>query len=387
MRKIFSFMAMAAVVLMMASCGGNEGNNPEPKNYKVEVKSVTRHEISVKVTQNDKTKYFYCDILDLKTFLDNTEKRVQTEIKTKVALAKVTNPNLKYPALLYQDFAERVFKDLTAGTDYAIFMCVVDEDYKIVGDIEYAVITTESPILGPFTVGAGKQIIFSRGNLRYNPSGKVWEFAEKQYECVGKDNENISNPAYTGWLDLFGWGTGDAPTKCSGTFGDDSDYETFTDWGDNVIRNGGNQPKLWRSLTKEEMEYLLYSRKDAETLHGIASVNNVEGYILLPDEWQLPNGLKFNAVKNVKEESSDSYLGDEWNKMEENGAVFLPKAGLRRGTYYAHDLTTLSEGYWLKDGMIKIPSYNYAEEIWEIAVHSVYQNHVGQPIRLVQDVK
>ena len=128
MQKFLSFLAMGAIVLGMASCGGNEGNNPEPKNYKVEVKSVTRHEISVKVTANDKTKYFYCDILDLKTFLDDTEKRVQTTIETTVKMAKFGNPDLAFPALLYQDFAERVFKDLTAGTDYAIFMCVVDED-------------------------------------------------------------------------------------------------------------------------------------------------------------------------------------------------------------------------------------------------------------------
>ena len=208
MQKFLSFLAMGAIVLGMASCGGNEGNNPEPKNYKVEVKSVTRHEISVKVTANDKTKYFYCDILDLKTFLDDTEKRVQTTIETTVKMAKFGNPDLAFPALLYQDFAERVFKDLTAGTDYAIFMCVVDEDYKIVGDIEYTIISTEAQTTLPdrFVKCQTLWLDFIPFYLYTNPE---WYFDTQKWNLVSPGNgtmlcinmpgtmTNYSNKVYT----------------------------------------------------------------------------------------------------------------------------------------------------------------------------------------------
>ena len=57
-----------------------------------------------------------------------------------------------------------------------------------------------------FSVSESNKILFSSGNLQYNPSSNSWRFAENQYDFIGDDNQNIS-PNYTGWLDLFGWAT------------------------------------------------------------------------------------------------------------------------------------------------------------------------------------
>ena len=57
-----------------------------------------------------------------------------------------------------------------------------------------------------FSVSASDRVFFSKGNLQYQPINGIWRFAENQYDVIGLDNEKIS-PKYTGWIDLFGWGT------------------------------------------------------------------------------------------------------------------------------------------------------------------------------------
>ena len=75
-------------------------------------------------------------------------------------------------------------------------------------------------ISGKFTINAnGDQVYFSQGNLQYQASTNTWRFAENQWNYVGGDefnqhygnvegssNNEISS-TYSGWIDLFGWGT------------------------------------------------------------------------------------------------------------------------------------------------------------------------------------
>jgi hypothetical protein len=168
-------------------------------------------------------------------------------------------------------------------------------------------------INGLFTINAnGDQVYFSQGNLQYKPSTNIWRFANNQWDYVGDDNINISE-TYNGWIDLFGWGTGSNPI---------SNYnEPFIDWGSNLISNGGNAANLWRTLTKEEWEYVMFNRTTQSGIrYSGATVNNVYGIIILPDNWN---------------DSFYSFVGtpidiDTWNNIfEANGAVFLPAAGRR----------------------------------------------------------
>ena len=68
----------------------------------------------------------------------------------------------------------------------------------------------------------------------------------------------------------------------------------------------------------------------------MGEVNGIQGLIILPDEWELPAGLTFNKglAKGFgsKASSINCYSLEQWNKMEKNGAVFLPEAGTREGT-------------------------------------------------------
>lgn len=168
---------------------------------------------------------------------------------------------------------------------------------------------------GAFSVSATKKVYFSQGNLQYQASTKTWRFASAQYTRVGASGNNKISATYTGWIDWFAWGTGSNPISTS---------SSFTDWGVNTISNGGNQANLWRTLTKDEWEYLFSGRANAANRRSTATVNNVVGYIFLPDNWTLPSGLKFVADVQNKWETN-KYSLEDWQKMEQNGAVFLPK--------------------------------------------------------------
>ena len=215
----------------------------------------------------------------------------------------------------------------------------------------------EGALPGLFSINAnGDKVCFAQGNLQYQATTRTWRFAEHQWDYVGDANSNIG-AAYSGWIDLFGWGTGNNPTLASEN---ESDYGIFVDWGKNAIAGGGSPAILWRTLTIDEWEYLLNKRANASTKKASGNVGGVHGLILLPDSWTLPSGCKFNAcfasdredwthnsyttnnlqilqdlLQNMEPEMEDwthnSYTLAQWAKMEAAGAVFLPAAGNRLG--------------------------------------------------------
>ena len=199
----------------------------------------------------------------------------------------------------------------------------------------------DGALSGEFSISEEKKVHFSKGNLQYQATTDTWRFAAEQYDMIGDLNSKISS-SYSGWIDLFGWGTGNNPTK-SGTAS--YSYDTFVDWGTNAISNGGNEANKWRTLSSEEWEYILFSRTNAATLFGLGSVNGIKGVILLPDDWQLPKGITFTAsttkgLKNIGDMywndegdnfSHNAFTIEQWYMMEAAGAVFLPAAGYRWG--------------------------------------------------------
>ena len=269
----------------------------------------------------------------------------------------------------------------------------------------------DGAILAEFSVSDSTKIYFSQGNLQYQASTGTWRFAEHQWDFVGdsikgnvyengikSDNAKISS-SYDGWIDLFGWGTssynGKNPYMTSTDYSDYGDgYNdiagTNYDWGVyNAISNGENQVGLWKTLTHDEWEYLTKTRANASGKKGVASVNGVNGLILLPDEWTLPEGILFkNGLANDAGSefyaTVNNYTASEWSKMEANGAVFLPAAGSRGwngllevgsyGNYWSS--TTLGNDYNL---FLTFNSYHVGMYFC--------QSHLGLSVRLVQDVK
>ena len=180
----------------------------------------------------------------------------------------------------------------------------------------------------PFSVAIKKRVTFSSGNLQYHPANDEWRFAPSQLDYIGDDNANISE-TYNGWIDLFGWGTGNNPTNNST---DTDDYQTFVDWGVNKI--GSYAPNTWRTLTYDEWYYLRYERPNYDKLIGVAQVNGVNGLILLPDGWTCPSGVTFKSGFHdgygiEYYAAYQTFSSSDLAKLEASGAVFFPAAGDR----------------------------------------------------------
>jgi hypothetical protein len=205
-------------------------------------------------------------------------------------------------------------------------------------------------INGVFSVSAGNYVYFSQGNLQYQASTNTWRFASKQWDYVGEGNNNMSS-SYSEWIDLFGWGTSGynhgatcyQPWSTSQTnsayyaYGS-STYNLYdqtgkADWGYNAISNGGNYVNAWRTLTKEEWDYVLNTRTTNSGIrYARAQVNGINGIILLPDDWDA-GYYGFNDTNNSSASFTSNTINSyQWNALEYHGAVFLPTAGHRLGT-------------------------------------------------------
>ncbi len=257
---------------------------------------------------------------------------------------------------------------------------------------------TTSPLIAPqgairglFAVSYTQKVFISKGNLQYRASSKTWRFAEHQYDCIGDANSNIS-ATYSGWIDLFGWGTSGCSNKypymTSGTYSDyilwNSISGTNYDWGVyNAISNGGNRTGLWRTLTRSEWAYLC-RKGDGCSDDALATVCGVHGYILLPLSFTMPSGVEW--VSQALNWSTNIYNAQTWSKMEEAGAVFLPAAGCRAGSsvisfgtegqYWSSTRESGEGPQFLKFNETTISAYYY---------YYLSSGYYGCSVRLVQD--
>lgn len=214
----------------------------------------------------------------------------------------------------------------------------------------------------------------------------TWRFAPHQWDICGANNDNIASN-YDGWIDLFGWATSgwDNTVKdqystqfepwSTGNTTVNSTYNihgygpstnnpngrdingTWYDWGEyNEIVNGATgevyPPGTWRTPTNDEMMYLWFDRPNAANLRGHATVNGIEGFVILHESWVPPSGLTFTPdpmpapraaahwyeygtlVNDVVSCSTNyynlnTYNTSQWERMEKAGAFFLPATGIR----------------------------------------------------------
>ena len=272
--------------------------------------------------------------------------------------------------------------------------------------------------IASFTVSANNSVHFSKGNLQYTTTGShpvvtgtangTWRFATNQYDYIGTTNSSISS-SYTGWIDLFGWGTsgwnsgatGYAPYYSNSTAtnytpgGDSTNSLTGSfvnaDWGVfNAISNGGNAPDMWRTLTYEEWSYLLFTR-NASSVNGTANARFAKaqvagnpGLIVFPDDYRHPEGITLPA--NVNNEASaytsNTYTADEWMAVEDSGAIFLPAGGYRQSTSVYS--TAVNGDYWSSTcGTLKSNAGGIQFTSSALNVKRTYYRYNGENVRLV----
>ena len=294
---------------------------------------------------------------------------------------------------------------------------------------------------GVFTINAsGDQVRFAPGNLQYQASSTTWRFAKHQYDAIGNNAGNNvfddTRSTQAAWIDLFGWGTsgwnggsGTATiyyqpydylgTGSSGygyyygpstgtswsptcTYSLTGDYAN-RDWGVyNAIINGGNMANQWRTLTGgsgAEWEYIM-STRSASTVSGVsnarylkAKVANVNGYIIFPDEFVLPDGVSITSSHI----NFNTYLGwasvtsvlssSDWAKMEVAGAIFLPCTGYRSYSSNNPSFTADAGYYWSSTVNSASNAYHIQLQSGSPSFTANNAKRLGCSVRLVRDVQ
>jgi hypothetical protein len=299
-------------------------------------------------------------------------------------LVDFTAPSKNGLVLIGNEFKVEV-TDLKAETKYYYRAYVMLNTLQILlGDVkEFTTLegTGEPETTFMFSVAENKTVTFSPGNLQYHPANDEWRFAPSQTDYIGKANENISS-TYNGWIDLFGWGTGNNPTNASTDY---NDYQTFVDWGVNQI--GSYAPNTWRTLTYDEWSYLRYERPNYDKLIGVAQVNGVNGLILLPDDWTCPDDVTFKPGfhENAGTEyyaAYQTFSASDWTKLEASGAVFFSVTGRRDGSdvFYVQSYG----GYCSATEVDDYGTYNLSFSSGN-ADMGYGLRHYGRSVRLVKD--
>ncbi len=380
MKKLF-YLFTILFAIAFAACEGTE----PPTSNKVETgaaENITATSATLKGMVN-------VDIIDYEEIVFGVLYSTKAE-----ELATLAAPSKNGLVLVGKEFKVEV-TDLTAETKYYYRAYVMLNTLQILlGDVkEFTTLASSdkpndpstpgsgSFVVKPFSVSATKAVTFSPGNLQYHPANDEWRFAPNQTDYIGKANANISS-SYNGWIDLFGWGTGNNPTNNSTDY---EDYQTFVDWGVNQI--GSYAPNTWRTLTTQEWYYLRFERLNYDKLIGVAQVNGVNGLILLPDNWTCPSGVTFKS--GFHEDDGTEYYAvyqtfgaSEWSKLEASGAVFFPAAGDRNGSdvnvvqYYGE--------YW--SATENDSYYAFYLRFGSSGAGMTYRSRIGgHSVRLVQD--
>jgi len=255
-----------------------------------------------------------------------------------------------------------------------------------------------------FSVSESEKVFFAPGNLQYQASSDSFRFAPEQYAVVGYANDSVGESSSV-WIDLFGWATSGYDNTTADRFaihyqpwswicelGAELDYELnqfgygpsenmpdrdFTgtarsyDWG--AYRTiGTDAPGTWRTLSREEWRYLLYTREHADALQRRVEVCGVQGLLLVPDGGVCPEG--------------DSFTADEWHSAEQQGCVFLPIAGAR----YHFRTADVGEmgGYWTSTCHNQASAYFLAVYKSYVGLSTeLYGRHTGRCVRLVKNIR
>lgn len=273
-------------------------------------------------------------------------------------------------------------------------------------------------IRGKFTINAsGEQVYFSQGNLQAtttdNGANWSWGFATNQWDLIGNEaaNNAISGNgtvSENGTVDLFGWST-DATTYGINNSTNGSDYSgEFVDWGTLAITNGGNTENSgWRTLSKDEWNYLFFTRESGSKVNGISpspddaryahaiintaddGTGGVKGMILFPDGVTIHrNDVK--SLGNINAYSNWDYATkcttSQWNALAAKGFVFLPTGGVRNGTTVNNPYK--NGYYWSSYTSSSTSTYAYYTRVVSAVepTTSYDPRYCGFAVRLVKNV-
>ena len=204
--------------------------------------------------------------------------------------------------------------------------------------------------IGYFATSSSTAITFAPSNLWYRPSDTAWKMPDHQWDTAGQVSNSQLAVGYNGWIDLLTWATSGyndiypTDTVVTGSYfgnGMNNLNGTSYDWAYFNQIDFCHQtylPDTWRTPTAAEWTYIFNTRPNATNLRCLATVNGINGLVLLPDDWP---GMPFGCtmVPQADNWGINIYEGIFWTAMENQGAVFLPASGYlhRSPPYHCHD--------------------------------------------------
>lgn len=192
------------------------------------------------------------------------------------------------------------------------------------------------------------KIQFSPGIVEQCYNGDL-RFSGSQYSYRGSNQINTIGFSLVGdyipesaWRDYLPWGT-----VSFNRFNPYDNGSTFNDWGNTDYFN-----RQYRTLSREEWSHLI-----ARTRKAGATVNGVNGIVLLPNNWiGCPTGCSF--VDGFEDGySTNTYDLTQWADMEARGVAFLPACGFGGfegsipGSIPANRVGEVG-GYWLSNNTL-----------------------------------
>ena len=309
MKKIFYFVSIAAIVLGMASCGQNE---PEPMVFQFQTATLTEAVHLIITPENNEAEYFYW-IASVETV--NNVGSLEAYVKQKIS--KKTYQKWKEGGFILSGPEDNIIDNgvddiMRCNTRYLVYACRVEPDaegaVKIISKIASQEFKTQphSTLPGEFSVSADKTVRFAMSN--YVKTDYGFDIQKDQWYYIGQIGPETP-------YDLHQW--------IKGTYRFDNDFYV---------------------PSSAEWLYIFSERPHADELFAHATVGGVHGIILLPDNWQTPEGISLKTSKEMgfrwNENSQDytaadsydgyaqnNYTAWRWIYLEFAGAVFLPAAG------------------------------------------------------------
>ena len=303
-----------------------------------------------------------------------------------------------YEIPLNEGEMEYTLSDLTPSTTYMVLVEPVYSDGSSGEQSAVTAFTTvsemEDPSTGEFTVGNGKKVNFAKVNLRYNAMTESWSFAAQAYDIIGEENAhtNASGKLYPAdYRDLFCWSTydDDYGTYYAYNYADEEMAAPyfqgdFVEWGE-IPALIGTLGEGWRTLNKDEWDYLLTERNNAATLTAHATVADMKGLIIAPDNWM----ERVLVNSQLSPLGSERYTAEQWAIMEAEGAVFLPASGQ---FIKGRELENIGEAgfYWTSTAsnadMIGSENEAYVATFTDTdAKTTIISRRAGSAVRLVKD--
>lgn len=228
----------------------------------------------------------------------------------------------------YEPAAQRL--EIKKGEEIALEFALVsenitEENNKVINQISEPMVVEKKE--GIFSISPRNEVVFSKGNVRLKSSDKR-KFTDNQ------------------------WDKGDLIAF--------DEIQSVVD-------------SVWFVLSSDEWKYLLTKRRtDSGIRYAKATVNGVFGLVLLPDDWK-------TTIYGIKDGTVIS-KSDWTNKLEANGAVFLPAAGYRFNNW---EKSVGTDGYYWSSDPEDTPYLRFNNAMLSTSTN-VFDQEYGLSVRLVK---